>query len=108
MAMKPFADVIRDYRNGQLHEKLSDELAQMIRRCVAVQRPGELTIKFKVKIDKDQVKLSATSTLKLPAEVEVGDAVFFPDEDGGLHRSDPRQGELPIVRDTAKRKDTVQ
>lgn len=104
---KPFADVIRDYRNGALHDKLTGELAAAVQRAVTTNAPAELTIKLKIKPDKGQIKMTAASKLTLPAEIEVGDALFFPDDDGGLHRTDPRQGELPIVRDSAARK-TVQ
>ncbi len=100
---KPFADVIRDYRNGALHTKLSDDLAELIRAVRDTGRKGEYTIKLKAAADSDQVKLSVETKLKSPDRVVVGDAIFFTDEDGGLHRTDPRQKELPIVSDVKSR-----
>ena len=101
---KPFADVIRDYRSGALHEKLTGELTDLVQRVAETNASGELVLKIKVKRDKDQMKLIATSKMTMPAKIEVGDALFFVDPDGGLHRTDPRQGELPIVRDANKHK----
>lgn len=97
---KPFADVVRDYRNGLLHEKLSSELAELTRAVVETGSKGEYTVKFALKADSGQVKMSVETKSKTPQRLTVGDAIFFTDDDGGLHRTDPRQGELSIVRDT--------
>lgn len=101
---KPFADVIRDYRKGALHDKLTDDLAELILAVIAAGEKGKLKIEITATPNSDQIKLSVKTKLEKPDAVVIGEAIFFPDEDGGLHRSDPRQGDLPLVSEATSKK----
>ena len=91
--MRPITDVLRDIRKGRVVEAASEELAEVVRGVVDTGKPGELTIKIKVKPQgkgDNAVTLSAFVTSHKP-KVPLPDAIFFADVDGDLLRDDPTQ-----------------
>lgn len=97
--MKPFADTIRECRNGALDGKLSEELRNLVREVTRTGRKGSLTLKLEITTNGDQIQITPTSTIKAPVET-IGSAIFFTDAEGDLHRTDPRQKEMPFTPKT--------
>lgn len=97
---KTFASFVIEQRNGALHAEASETLAELVR---AVQDHGKAgTVQITIRIAPGS---KGTNTLVVSDDVKIkapqGDrpaALFFPDDDGNLHRSDPRQLQHPALR----------
>jgi hypothetical protein len=97
---RTFASFVIEQRNGGLHAEASDCLAQVVKAVQDHGKGGSVIIKIDIKPGS-----KGTNTLVVSDRVEVkvpqGDrpaALYFPDENGNLHRSDPRQQALPLRR----------
>lgn len=104
--MKPFTDVLREYRRGALVDEATAALAEVVKGVRETGKSGSVTLTIKVshqKGDRDVMELEAAVNGKPPKE-PLPAAIFFADEDGSLHRQDPKQRELDgvLFRDTAK------
>ena len=94
--MRPFTDVLGELGAGQTLDTLTDDLAEVVGAVKATGKNGELTLKLTVKPNGAYgVSLADKITTKIPKE-DRGETLFFTDDDGGLHRRDPRQEELPL------------
>lgn len=93
---KPITDVLREYRNGRAVDIASMDFNDVVRAVDLTNKPGEITITIKVKPEKgggSQKTLAISVKSKVP-KPDIPEAVFFSDEGGDLHRSDPGQGEM--------------
>jgi hypothetical protein len=99
-ARKTFSSFVIEQRNGALHAEASDELATLVKAVQDHNKAGSIQITIHVKpgskgtntlVVSDEVKIKAPQPDR-PA------TLFFPDENGDLHRSDPRQQQLPMRR----------
>lgn len=94
--MRLITDILREIRRGRAVDQASRMLAELVRAVDETGKPGELTIKLKVKPEKgggSQKTILAEIKAKKP-EGDIPEAVFFSGPDGDLHRSDPEQGEM--------------
>lgn len=94
--MRPITDILREYRNGRAAAVATQELAELIRAVDLTGKTGEMTITIKVKPEKgggSQKTLGIGVKTKVP-KMDIPEAVFFSDEHGNLHRSDPAQQEM--------------
>jgi len=94
--MRPITDVLRDVRRGRAVEQATRMTAEVVRAVDETGKPGELTIKIKVKPEKgggSQKTITCEVKSKKP-EQDIPEAVFFSDPDGDLHRTDPAQSEM--------------
>jgi hypothetical protein len=97
---KTFASFVIEQRNGALHAEASEVLAELVKAVQDHNKAGSVTIKITVKPGSkgtNTLVVSDDVTIKAPT----GDrpaALFFPDEHGNLHRSDPRQQQFPMRR----------
>lgn len=108
--MKPFTDVLREYRKGQLAEEATDELAKVVKSVMQTGQAGELVIKLKVKPQKGDsgiIIMSGEVVAKAPRDA-LPDAIFYADDDGGLHRREPRQADMDtLFRESDGERDTA-
>lgn len=93
---RPITDVIGDLAGGRTMERLTELLQNVVSAVQETGKDGSLQLTLTIKpngahgvIVKDAIKA------KTP-EMDRGDSVFFIDSDGGLHRNDPRQIEMPL------------
>jgi hypothetical protein len=94
--MKPITDIMREIRKGRAVDLASQMLAEVVRAVDETGKPGTITIKVSIKPEKgggNQKTLTMTTESKVPRP-DVPDAIFFSDEAGDLHRSDPQQKEM--------------
>jgi len=93
---RSFNEIIAEYGNGRLLDKLSEELAEVTRACADTNLKGALTLKLSIEPSDDGTcSVQAEVTAKAPRR-GVGQAIFYADGAGNLSRRDPRQSELPL------------
>lgn len=101
----PFAAFLQQQRRGVLHGELSDALHGLLAAVKDTGKPGSLQFTLKVKPaakgNAEQVLISDLVVVKAPS-VERPESIFFLDDEGNLSRSDPRQMELPAIRDVSR------
>jgi len=96
--MRLITDILRDIRKGRPVEEATTALADVVRAVDETGKDGSVTIILKVKAAKHggpEKTLICEVKAKKPI-AEIAPAVFFSDEDGDLHRVDPRQEEMPL------------
>ena len=94
--MRPFTDILRELGAGQTLDTLTEDLSDVVAAVRATGKQGEVTLKLTVKPNGAHgVAVADKITSKIPKE-DRGETLFFTDDDGGLHRRDPRQDELPL------------
>lgn len=87
-------EIIGEIDSQNLHEALSEALAEVVRGVEKTGKVGSLTLTFKVKKNKDrQVMVDSEVKRKVPEE-GIATTMFFSDENGNLTRRDPQQREL--------------
>ena len=102
--MKPLTDILREYRRGELVDRATDELNEIVRAVASTGRSGKLVLTLHVKSNRgegDQILLEAETKVTVP-KAPLPTAIFFVDEDGGLHQRDPRQREM-VLESTSKK-----
>jgi hypothetical protein len=101
-----FAAALVQTDKGRLHEKASEELTELLKAIRETNKPGSITITLKFTPDKgsdgERVVVAGSVTTKKPA-FDPRTSIFFLDEDGGLHRSDPRQHALNFGQESNAR-----
>ena len=94
--MRPFTDVLGELGAGQTLDTLTVDLTDVVNAVKATGKPGDVTLKLTVRPNGAYgVAILDKITTKVPKE-DRGETLFFTDNDGGLHRRDPRQEELPL------------
>ena len=94
--MVPFTDILSQIRRGLVVTELTTALAEVCEAVIDTGKPGELTLKIKIKPPKGQgiqVTLSPTVSAKTP-KVDMPDGIFFVGAGGDLLRNDPDQKEM--------------
>lgn len=94
--MRLITDILREYRNGRAADLATRKMAELVRAVDDTGESGTLTITFKVKPEKgggSQKTIGCKVSAKMP-ETGLPEAVFFSDEEGTLHRTDPAQREM--------------
>ena len=95
---RPFGDVLGDLAGGTTYDALGEALTELVLAVRETGKQGKLTFTLTVKANgKSGISLTDTISNKLPASPR-GDTLFFTDQDGGLHRNDPQQRDLPLRR----------
>lgn len=96
---RPFFETLRELRAGATLDELTSALAELVSAVKATDKPGELTLKLKLrpprKGNATYITIEDSVLVKAPV-MERGDTVFFPTVDGGLSRQDPNQGSLDL------------
>lgn len=102
-----FVSVILEMRSGQVATDIDAKFAEVVKAVVETGKPGELTVKLKVKPSRMgmggsviEVELDHDAKNKVP-EVDIGRSVFFVDKSGKLTREDPAQAAM-FVQEGAK------
>jgi hypothetical protein len=93
---RPITDVLRDHDKGTAVIQASEELAELVEAVTNESKPGKLTITISIapnKKSKDVVFLGVETKLSKPKSTAPL-SIFFTDDNGGLHRRDPRQKEI--------------
>ncbi len=93
---RPFTEVIGDIAGGKVAVDLTDALAEITKAVEETGKSGLLNLKIKIDANGDaMVTYDAEVVTKVPRPA-YGKTMFFTDFEGGVHRRDPRQTELPL------------
>ena len=91
---RAFTDTLRELRNGQTLDDLSERLNELVRDVRATGKSGELTLSIKVapasKGDTDTLMLNDTIKVKAP-DLDRASTLFFATVENNLSRQHPRQ-----------------
>jgi len=93
---RDFQDVLTDLDEGKVHRQLTEMLPELVKAVVESRKAGFINLKITVRPENRQVFLKADVTSKIP-RATTESTLFFPDEEGDLHRSDPKQQTLRDV-----------
>lgn len=99
--IRPFAAVLQEIAAGRLHDRLSEQLADLTSAVHATGKKGTVTLTITVAPVKagvtDTLVVSGKTVCKAPeGEDAQPSSVFFPDAAGNLTRNDPNQPTLPL------------
>jgi hypothetical protein len=101
MAARPFTDVLRDARYGELHEELTNQLNELVKAVGDTNKAGQLTLTIKFKPSSGgAIEMFDEVKLKKP-ELPKGSSIFFATVENNLVRNNPRQPELTGLREVA-------
>lgn len=102
--VRPFADVLRDLKQGQVVDEAAIQLQDLVRAVLAAGKKGTFALKVEIapmKGNSNALVVSAQSTIT-PPKGEPISSVFFADDDHNLVRDDPRQIALPGLREVGR------
>lgn len=95
---KPFTDTLVALRFGTLNDDLSEALNELVTKCDATGKGGELKLTIKLKPGKGgQIEVFDDIQVKAPKE-ERGSSIMFATPEGNLIREDPRQLSIDGLR----------
>lgn len=101
MVIRLFTDVIRDLRFGETLDEISAEFNNLVTAVEKTGKVGELTFKVKVKPSAaGAIEVIDDIKTKLP-QLAKGTSLFFATPEGNLVRNNPRQDELPGLKEVA-------
>lgn len=93
MTARPITDVLREVRKGLVVDRATQLMSEVVLAVLATGRAGKVVLTLNIKPNpgaSDQILFAADVKKQEPQQV-IPDAIFFVDDDGFLHRSDPRQ-----------------
>jgi uncharacterized protein (DUF849 family) len=99
---RSFQDVLTDLHDGQVHEQLTETLAEVVQAVMKAKKAGALTLTLHVKTEGgSQAIIKADIKTRLPRPATEA-TPFYTLKDGGLTREDPRQLNLRSVKNQAE------
>lgn len=94
---RDFQDILTDLDDGKVHEQLQKQLQQLVKAVMETGCKGNLALTLNVKREnRGMVVVTAEVKTKLPQKATEA-TVFWPTEEGGLSRENPRQPTLKHV-----------
>ncbi len=101
----PLWDFLVNVRKGEFASEAADDIATVVEAVRRTGRAGTVSIKFTIRPQGNSedgvVFVRDEVSAKLPRP-EKKDTVFFATDEGRLSRRDPRQSELPGIREVAR------
>lgn len=92
---RSFTEVCKEVDKGRLLERLTEQLAEVVRSVKETGKIGELGLKLKIRSNGEAISVEAVTAVKVP-DVGIRTSLFFADDDGNLTRNDPKQAELDL------------
>ncbi len=93
---RPFSDILGELGAGQTVDILTTDLAEVVTAVKETGKKGTIRLDLEIVPNGAHgVRITDKITTKAPRE-DRGETLFFTDADGGLHRRDPRQQDLPL------------
>lgn len=101
MGVRLFTDVMRDMRFGETLDEISEEFNKLVSAVENTGKQGELTFKVKLKPSSSgAIEVIDDITSKIP-KLARGTSLFFATPEGNLVRNNPRQDDLPGLKEVA-------
>jgi hypothetical protein len=100
-----FSAFVTDLANGQVNQRLSEQLSKLVEGVEDTHQKGTLTVTFTVSEEGRQIKVDAKCEAKMPQHPLHGTLFFpVPDKPGEITRDDIRQLKLRNLAERASRK----
>lgn len=99
--IRPFADFFREQSGGKTHDEMSEAIYDLVQKVRDTGKAGSVQLTFRVstlKGDENVLVIEDQIKLRLP-EHDRKASMFFPDKNGNLSRSDPRQLAFESLRE---------
>jgi len=94
---RPFADLLREHRNGRTHDELSDALQEIVAAVTEEGKAGTLTLTIAIKPMGNSDGLEVALDIKSkPPKPKAGVSIFFASPENNLVRQDPRQATMEL------------
>lgn len=94
---RDFQDILTDLDDGRVHEQLGELWRKVVQAVKETNKPAELTLKLTAKLERGtMVVVVPKVSSKLPAPA-TSPTLFYTDDEGNVHRNDPKQQTLKIV-----------
>lgn len=93
---KRFSETLAEMRGGEVERVLTQALADVCSSVSALGKKGAVTLTLRVEPNGDGAVTILPDVNHRVPKAPIGASVFFVDDAGGLHRSDPRQVELKM------------
>jgi hypothetical protein len=101
MGIRQFTDVIRDMRFGETLDEISEEFNKLVTAVESTGKGGELIFKVRLKPSSSgAIEVIDDIKSKIP-QLAKGSSLFFATPEGNLVRNNPRQDELPGLKEVA-------
>jgi uncharacterized FlaG/YvyC family protein len=91
-----FATVLLTHAKGRAHDEATAKLAECVEAVQRLGKAASVTVQLSihpVENNREVVRIQDKVSASIPAEKR--SSMWFPDDDGALHRNDPNQRELP-------------
>lgn len=101
--MQNFTDTLGALAKGRALAEANEALAALVLAVQSTGKPGAVSVTITVAPNKGTLFVSYEIKSKAPVEKPPA-SIFYPDDEGKLHRRDPNQTEMPlsIARDRAQ------
>ena len=96
-----FTDILAEVDKGRLVEEATEALASLMVDVLTHGKAGSLTLTLAAAPNGDAMVFMAGKVKVSAPEPQRGKSVFHVASDGSLMRDDPRQRDLPFVRDVS-------
>ena len=101
MAIRLFTDVLRELRFGEALDELSEEFNKLVTAVESTGKAGGITITLKLK-PSSAGAIEVTDSVKATVPtLSKGSSLFFATPEGNLVRNNPRQTDLPGLKEVA-------
>lgn len=91
-----FSAFIAEFNYGEINDKITQKLAELVQAVEDVGKSGTLTLKLTIKKDNAVALVGVEVSAKVP-EHPLNGSMFFFGENGSLLREDPRQLKLKNI-----------
>ena len=85
---------LQEHRKGALVARLTEASEEVVRAVLEHGKAGKLTLELTYKPKGENQLELVPKVITRPPEPDVSPGVFFGDEEGKVHRSDPRQYDI--------------
>lgn len=104
--MSALLELIEQYGHGHLIETGDEELKRLVAAMIQTGKPGEITIKLKLKPQGPTFLASGGDvSVKIP-KAKAPESIFFADGDNGLTRSPTPEASADLLRSMMENRET--
>lgn len=89
-------EILSTQRKGKCLIEAQEKFQELVQRCIDTGKKGKFTLVLTVAAADSTVVLNDKITTNNPEPDKIG-TTFYADDDGSLHREDPRQPEFKAV-----------
>ena len=95
MAELSFDEMLRQLDGGSVTQDAAQGLREVVAACAKTGKAGSFTLTLKITSKNNVIEVAPNVDIK-PPRAALNGAIFFADDKGGLHRSNPKQVDLPL------------